>query len=134
LGGIANARKICFLPAEEKTFFLQEKRPKTTNNEGGRMMPKKTSKETKTKTKSVRFDLFAPEAQAVSLAGDFNAWDASRLPMKKDKHGTWKAIVSLEPGRYEYRFWVDGAWCDDPLAQERVSNPFGSNNSIKIVG
>ena len=113
---------------------MQEKRPKTTNNERGRMMPKKTSKETKTKTKSVRFNLFAPEAQAVSLAGDFNAWDASRLPMKKDKHGTWKAIVSLEPGRYEYRFWVDGAWCDDPHAQERVSNPFGSNNCIKIVG
>ena len=47
--------------------------------------------------------------------------------------GTWKASIKLKPGRYEYRFWVNGEWQDGPNAQERISNPFGSYNSIKIV-
>ena len=96
-------------------------------------MPKKSSGKTNARTKTVRFALVAPEAQAVSLAGDFNGWDINSLPMKKARQGTWKASVSLQPGRYEYRFWVDGVWQDDPHAQENVSNPFGSYNSIKIV-
>lgn len=96
-------------------------------------MPKRLSKKASPKTKNVHFDLHAPEAQMVSLAGDFNGWDVNSLPMKKNRQGTWKASVSLEPGRYEYRFWRDGAWQDDPVAQERVSNPFGSVNCIRIV-
>ena len=54
--------------------------------------------------------------------------------MKKDKKGIWKVSVPLEPGRYEYRFWVDGDWADDPNAQERVENPFGSQNCVRTVG
>jgi 1,4-alpha-glucan branching enzyme len=100
-------------------------------NQRRRKMPRKQSKESK--TKRVRFSLQAPEAQSVSLAGDFNGWDANALPMKKDTKGTWKASVDLEPGRYEYRLCVDGCWQDDPGAQELVYNPFGSQNSVRFV-
>jgi hypothetical protein len=62
------------------------------------------------------------------LAGDFNNWDVNNLPMKKDNKGTWEASFALTPGRYEYRLWVDEVWLDDPNAQERVENPFGSQN------
>ena len=96
-------------------------------------MPKKSSNKTSSKGKNVGFTLFAPEAQAASLAGDFNGWDVNSLPLKKDRQGTWEASVDLQPGRYEYRFWVNGEWHDDPHAQERVSNPFGGYNSIKVV-
>ena len=96
-------------------------------------MPKKAFSKTSPKGKNVDFTLFAPEAQSASLAGDFNGWDVSSLPMKKDRQGTWETSVSLQPGRYEYRFWVDGGWQDDPHAQEKIENPFGSHNSIKIV-
>jgi len=96
-------------------------------------MPQKPSKQPRTKTKRVRFDLHAPEAQKVTLAGNFNWWDVNSLPMKKDRQGTWKVSVPLERGRYEYRFWVDGEWADDPSAEERVPNPFGSQNCVKIV-
>ena len=47
-------------------------------------MKKKLSEETKPKTKKVRFNLYAPEAERVFLAGDFNNWDVHNLPMKKD--------------------------------------------------
>lgn len=96
-------------------------------------MQKKSSSKTSPKGKKVGFTLFAPEAQTAWLAGDFNGWDVNGFPMKKNRQGTWKASVDLQPGRYEYRFWVDGEWHDDPGAYEKVSNPFGSLNCIKIV-
>ena len=96
-------------------------------------MAKKSAKSTRTKTKQVRFDLFAPEAHKISLAGDFNDWDVYSLPMKKDKKGNWMISVKLNPGRHEYRFYADGIWQDDPKAVERIVNSFGSQNSVRVI-
>ena len=96
-------------------------------------MEKRLSKEAKPKTKKVRFKLYVPEAERVFLAGDFNNWEFDNLLMKRDKKGAWEATVTLPLGRYEYRFRVDGVWQDDPNAHERVDNPFGSQNCIRIV-
>lgn len=96
-------------------------------------MKKKLSEEVKPKTKKVRFNLYAPKAERVFLAGDFNHWDVDGLPMKKANKGNWEISVTLPAGRYEYRFWIDEVWHDDPNAQERVENPFGSQNCIRIT-
>ncbi len=96
-------------------------------------MKKKLSEEPKPKTKKVQFKLLAPEAKRVFLVGDFNNWDVDNLPMKKTNKGTWEASFALPPGRHEYRFWVDGVWYDDPNAQERVENPFGSQNCVTFI-
>ena len=96
-------------------------------------MKKKLSEKAKPKTKKVRFSLSAPEAGRVFLAGDLNNWDVSSLPMEKNGDGIWEARVELPPGRYEYRFWVDGVWHDDPNAHEMVANPFGSQNCVRIA-
>jgi 1,4-alpha-glucan branching enzyme len=96
-------------------------------------MEKKLSKEVKPKTKKVSFNLYAPEAERVILAGDFNNWDINNLLMKRNKKGAWEASFTLPPGRYEYRFRVDGVWHDDPNAHEMVENPFGSQNCLRIV-
>ena len=96
-------------------------------------MKNKSSEKAKLKAKKVRFNLYAPEAERVFLAGDFNSWDVANLPMKKDNKGTWEASFTLPPGRYEYRFWVDEIWHDDPNAQERVENTFGSQNCVRIM-
>jgi 1,4-alpha-glucan branching enzyme len=97
-------------------------------------MARKSPKEKGPKAKRVRFQFHAPEAEMILLAGNFNDWDTTALPMKKDKEGNWKASLNLGPGRYEYRFFVDGTWQDDPNAQERVDNPFGGQNSVRVVG
>ena len=47
-------------------------------------MEKRLSKEAKPKTRKVQFNLYAPEAERVSLAGDFNHWDVDNLLMKRD--------------------------------------------------
>jgi len=97
-------------------------------------LSKQSSTRKRTKSRKAHFAFYAPGARRISLAGDFNNWDVEGFKMKRDSKGTWKATINLEPGRYEYRFWVDGVWHDDPNAQERVDNPFGSQNCVKIVG
>ena len=96
-------------------------------------MKKKLSEEPKPKTKKVQFNLFAPEAKRVFLAGDFNNWDVDNLPMKKANKGTWETNFALPPGKHEYRFWVEAVCYDDPNAYERVGNPYGSQNCVRFI-
>ncbi|HTL47381.1 MAG TPA: isoamylase early set domain-containing protein [Verrucomicrobiae bacterium] len=83
--------------------------------------------------KAVEFEFFAPEAKEVRLAGGFNLWNPEATPLKKSKNGKWKATLHLEPGRYEYRFWVDGDWQNDQRTVECVPNPFGTWNCVLTV-
>ncbi len=96
-------------------------------------MASKSKPKVKTLTKKVQFEFPAPEALEVYLAGDFNNWDSSANPMKKDKKGIWKTTVSLKPGTYEYRFLKDGNWENDPACCDCVPNEFGSQNCVRIV-
>ena len=99
-----------------------------------------TKKKTESKVKVVKsinrkivFEFFAPEAKGVSLAGNFNQLNTEANPMKKDKKGIWKATLSLEPGRYEYRLFADGNWENDPSCSSCVTNEFGGRNCVRIV-
>ncbi|MBN3038574.1 MAG: helix-turn-helix domain-containing protein [Candidatus Omnitrophica bacterium] len=83
-----------------------------------------------TKKKKVDFQLSAPEAKKVYITGDFNSWSEKGITMKKSKTGTWKTSVNLKPGRYEYKFIVDGQWWNDPTNDNTVNNSFGSTNSV----
>jgi len=88
----------------------------------------------KQKVKKTEFSLLAPSAQSVFLSGDFNQWDLSSRPLRRDKNGMWKISLPLAPGQYEYRFFVDGEWQSDPSCCDFVNNPFGTSNCLKIVG
>ena len=79
--------------------------------------------------KKVNFTMVAPGATHVFLAGDFTNWDINSHPLKASK-GTWKTSVTLLPGRYEYRFMVDGDWKNDPHCTTLVPNSYGSENSV----
>ncbi len=84
--------------------------------------------------KKINFEIAAPEAKNVFLAGDFNGWDRSANPLHKNSKGVWKTSLVLMPGTYQYRFLVDGAWQNDPRCTTLVSNPYGSDNCILKVG
>ena len=86
----------------------------------------------KGKKKRVYFELEAPAAQEVILCGSFNEWDSNAKQVKQNKSGKWRTYRMLEPGIYEYRFLVDGAWRNDDAA-EQVINPYGSHNSVCTV-
>jgi len=79
------------------------------------------------------FGLSAPQATSVFIAGDFNQWNLSAYPLKQDKKGVWKIALPLGPGRYEYRFLVDGEWQNDPNCSSFVENRFGTLNCLRIV-
>jgi len=87
----------------------------------------------KQKVTKTEFSLLAPSAQSVFLSGDFNQWDLSSTPLRRDKNGMWKMSLNLYPGQYEYRFFVDGEWQNDPSCCDFVDNPFGTSNCLKIV-
>ena len=98
--------------------------------------PKKktsTAKAPKKETPSYEFCLTAPEAATVYLVGDFNHWAEGKDKMRKTKDGSHKKSIKLKPGRYEYRFVVDGHWWTDPLNDNRCSSPFGSDNSVLVI-
>ena len=81
----------------------------------------------------VVFTLEAPDAHQVHVTGSFCDWQTNSCALKRDSKGRWKATRSLPPGRYEYRFLVDGEWRDDPNCAERQANPFGTENCILHV-
>ena len=82
--------------------------------------------------KRIYFRYRDPYAQTVSLVGSFSEWKDYR-PMKRDVWGNWRTWVALEPGRYEYRFLVDGHWANDPDCSHRAPNAFGSENDVLQV-
>ena len=100
-------------------------------------------KSTAAKAQTVRFTCKAPWASKVFLAGTFNRWSSAETPMKKDKNGVWNASLKLTPGRYEFKFIVDGRWCCDPgccdmpgvhcPSSQCVQNAFGSMNRVLEV-
>lgn len=99
--------------------------------ETGKKMKKQAGiSPTASTTRSVEFSFRAPEAKQVCIAGTFNDWNTSSLPMKKDKDGTWRIKVSLCRGKYEYKYIVDGSWASDLTSTELVPNPFGTDNCV----
>jgi len=97
------------------------------------MLRKKDTKKVSSKkqnNKKINFKLRAQEAHCVLLAGDFNSWDPNTHPLKRTSNGLWKISINLSPGRYEYRFLVDGQWQNDPNCSIFVPNTFGSENCV----
>ena len=94
---------------------------------------KKSNGSAKKKNPSIEFKLFAPDAQEVFLVGEFNSWDPNGYKMRRFKDGICRKSVQLKPGRYEYRFLVDGQWQTDPDNGEKTTNPFGSENSVITI-
>ncbi len=82
----------------------------------------------------VVFATQAPGANTVALAGDFNNWQPEATPMERNGDGaSFVALLPLPPGRYRYRYVVDGQWKSDPNNEYVESNPFGELNSVVEV-
>ncbi|MCW8996689.1 MAG: alpha-amylase family glycosyl hydrolase, partial [Psychromonas sp.] len=70
----------------------------------------------------------------VNLFGQFNSWDRNSLPMSDiEGKGIYEISIPLDPGRYEYKFFVDGAELIDPKNPVKVPNGLGDFNSVIII-
>lgn len=92
----------------------------------------------------ILFRYYAPSARQVTLAGGFNNWggtqgggryDPAIDPMRDDDgDGVWETVVPLPPGRYQYKFVIDGGvrWEMDPSNLDTDFDA-GIENSLIIV-
>jgi 1,4-alpha-glucan branching enzyme len=83
----------------------------------------------------VHFAIVAPRAGAVTLVGDFNAWDTKTTPMAKGAvDGLWIVTVPLAAGSYQYAFVVDDTtWMADPAAPIALEDEFGTPSSVLTI-
>jgi len=79
------------------------------------------------------------EVASVSLRGSFNSW--GEWPMEEQPNGIWSITVDLEPGEYQYKFYINGKWPQDmstardggpidPNAVGYINDGFGGQNAI----
>jgi len=79
------------------------------------------------------------EVASVSLRGSFNSW--GEWLMEKQSDGTWSITVDLEPGEYQYKFYINGKWPQDmsiahaggpvdPNAVGYINDGFSGQNAI----
>jgi chromosome partitioning protein len=83
-------------------------------------------------SREVTFAFEAPEAEHVLLVGDFNEWTPDGSEMEPIG-GIWTKVIKLAPGRYRYRYVVDGQWQNDPSNAAIEPNSYGGNDSILVM-
>jgi hypothetical protein len=69
------------------------------------------------------------QASRVMLAGSFNNWAPDQLAMRKTDSG-WIADVKLGPGKYWYKFIVNGNWIHDKDNHLSENDGLGNINSV----
>jgi hypothetical protein len=67
--------------------------------------------------------------KSVYLSGSFNNWSTMQSPMQKVDSG-WIISLKLQPGRYSYKYIIDGKWTPDPDNKLKEDDTYGSHNSI----
>ena len=83
----------------------------------------------------VQFAFVDPEAHSVTVAGDFNDWDAEATILRdSDGDGVWTGLIALRPGMHKYMFVVNGEqWVTDPEAERYVDDGFGNRNAVIAI-
>jgi len=84
------------------------------------------------------FRVWAPHAAAVSVVGDFNQWDASAAPLKREGE-TWTGFLPDLPRYTSYKYAVTGAdgavrYKADPYGFHTETRPATASKLIDIEG
>ena len=76
----------------------------------------------------------ASGATKVYLAGDFNSWDPTSIPMKKDPNGSFSVKKQLETNKeFQFRYCLDGnTWINDWKADKYVRSEFASDDNSVV--
>jgi 1,4-alpha-glucan branching enzyme len=79
--------------------------------------------------------VFSPSApiKKAYLVGDFNNWKVGSDVMQLMPDGSFRKTKKLSTGRYEYKFYADGIYWNDPEAETQAINPYGTLNSVITI-
>ncbi len=80
----------------------------------------------------VEFRFYRPQAVRVHIAGDFNGWKQSELPMTRTEDGYWLARIRLSAGEFRFRYLADGAWFTDYAAFGVEPGQFGLDSVVRV--
>ncbi|MCK4511893.1 glycogen-binding domain-containing protein, partial [bacterium] len=83
------------------------------------------------------------QVDSVSVRGSFNDW--GETPMEQGDDGRWSLGVELDPGEYEYKFFVNGEWPQDmetwldgfpvdEMVDGYNDDGHGGQNAVRVVG
>ncbi len=79
--------------------------------------------------KGVRFAVWAPNAQRVSVVGDFNSWDGRRHPMRfRHDSGIWDLFIPNIAGGILYKFEIKTKYMDYTVLK---SDPVGYFSEVR---
>jgi hypothetical protein len=78
------------------------------------------------------FRVEAPDAARVQLAGEFNGWTPEGSEMEV-VGSVWQKTLKLAPGRYRYRYVIDGEWQRDPQNAVVEPSPYGGQDSVLVL-
>ncbi|QHT67037.1 FtsX-like permease family protein [Rhodocytophaga rosea] len=70
------------------------------------------------------------DSTSVLLAGNFNGWNPNENPMQREGN-EWVARLNLVPGKYSYKFVVNGNWVNDK--DNPLVDTTDNNNSLFFV-
>lgn len=92
------------------------------------------AKASKTKKKKITLTFEGTPGAEIVVAGSFNGWTVQdpkkAKKMKEEGEGRYTINMFLPVGEYEYKFYQDGEWFNDPVATEHKPNSFGTFNSV----
>lgn len=81
----------------------------------------------------VTFMLYRPEASQIEVAGSFTNWERITMFRKQDDPAMWGVQYTLPPGRYTYKYVIDGEWTVDPENYLLEKDPDGQFNSVFVI-
>ncbi|MDY2838745.1 MAG: isoamylase early set domain-containing protein [Treponema sp.] len=76
----------------------------------------------------------AEGSSKVYLVGEFNSWDETSLPMKKDPDGSFSLKKQLETNKeYQFRYLLEsGKWINDWKADKYVRSELANDDNSVV--
>jgi enterochelin esterase family protein len=105
----------------------------TLNTGQGDVLVKKMPPPVPSLTGNTTFTLAGhPDAEAVAIYGSFNDWIQTKDYCLRQADG-WVCHVDLAPGKYTYKFLVDGIGLNDPTNSATEDDGSGHTNSVIVI-
>lgn len=87
----------------------------------------------KSYAKKFLFRIYAPNANEISLVGNFNQWNSDLDIMVRKENGYFEYVKYLAPGEYIYKFKVDGKYkLDKNNLSMRAHKIYGRSNYLNV--
>ncbi|MCK9616855.1 MAG: alpha-amylase family glycosyl hydrolase [Lentimicrobiaceae bacterium] len=80
------------------------------------------------------FDPKGEKYSIVQIKGEINGWNPKATQLTLNEKGIWETTVTVNPGKYQYLYILDGKEVRDPKCSDSVDNNMGNYNSLLTAG